>query len=98
MNFSNKFDIIQKGVKKALAKRPEWRSIEVVITSATRNRVARKGTWVRIPPSPPHFGRHFNLPYFFVISSSIVLPDETVIANVRQKSIQMYGNNLYRRF
>lgn len=56
MNFSNKFVIIQKGVKKALAKRPEWRSIEVVITSATRNRVARKGTWVRIPPSPP-FGQ-----------------------------------------
>ena len=25
----------------------------MVITSATRNRVAREGTWVRIPPSPP---------------------------------------------
>ena len=30
-----------------------WRSIEVVITSRTRNAVVRKGTWVRIPPYPP---------------------------------------------
>ena len=29
------------------------RVIEVVITSRTRNAVVRKGTWVRIPPSPP---------------------------------------------
>ena len=29
------------------------RRIEVVITSRTRNAVVRKGTWVRIPPSPP---------------------------------------------
>ena len=31
----------------------KWRRIEAVITSSTRNRVVRKGTWVRIPPSPP---------------------------------------------
>lgn len=30
-----------------------WRRIEVVITSATGNRVVRKGSRVRIPPSPP---------------------------------------------
>ena len=30
-----------------------WRRIEAVITSRTRNAVVRKGTWVRIPPSPP---------------------------------------------
>ena len=30
-----------------------WRRIEAVITSLTRNQVVRKGTWVRIPPSPP---------------------------------------------
>lgn len=30
-----------------------WRRIEVVVTSLTRNQVVRKGTWVRIPPSPP---------------------------------------------
>ena len=29
------------------------RVIEVVITSRTRNAVVRKGTWVRIPHSPP---------------------------------------------
>ena len=27
--------------------------IEVVITALTRNQVARKGSWVRIPPLPP---------------------------------------------
>ena len=27
--------------------------IEVVITGLTRNQVARKGSWVRIPPAPP---------------------------------------------
>ena len=25
----------------------------MVVTRRTRNAVARKGTWVRIPPSPP---------------------------------------------
>ena len=30
-----------------------WRGIEAVITGLTRNQFARKGTWVRIPPSPP---------------------------------------------
>ena len=29
------------------------RRIEVVITRTTRNRLIRKGPWVRIPPSPP---------------------------------------------
>ena len=29
------------------------RVIEVVVTSRTRNAVVRKGTWVRIPHSPP---------------------------------------------
>ena len=32
---------------------PLRRSIEVVITALTRNQVVRKGSWVRIPPSPP---------------------------------------------
>ena len=31
----------------------KWRRIEVVITSRTRNAVVLRGTWVRIPPSPP---------------------------------------------
>ena len=30
------------------------RRIEVVITSRTRNAVVLRGTWVRIPPSPPN--------------------------------------------
>ena len=30
-----------------------WKRIEVVITALTRNQVARKGSWVRIPPLPP---------------------------------------------
>lgn len=37
-----------------------WRRIEVVVTSLTRNQVVRKGTWVRIPPSPPKVHRNFN--------------------------------------
>ena len=32
----------------------------MVITSSTRNRVVRKGTWVRIPPSPPNKNRNFD--------------------------------------
>ena len=35
-------------LKSAIRKR-----IEVVITALTRNQVARKGSWVRIPPLPP---------------------------------------------
>ena len=30
-----------------------WSCIEVVITGRTRNAFAFRGTWVRIPPSPP---------------------------------------------
>ncbi len=29
-----------------------WKRIEAVITALTRNQVARKGSWVRIPPLP----------------------------------------------
>ena len=32
----------------------------MVVTSLTRNQVVRKGTWVRIPPSPPKVHRNFN--------------------------------------
>jgi hypothetical protein len=32
---------------------PARRGTEVVVTGAPRKRVVRKGTWVRIPPSPP---------------------------------------------
>ena len=32
---------------------PSRRGTEVVVTGAPRKRVVRKGTWVRIPPSPP---------------------------------------------
>ena len=42
-----------------------WKSIEVVVTSCTRNAVVRKGTWVRIPPLPPVLFRgiphHINI-------------------------------------
>ena len=35
---------------------PERRGTEVVVTGAPRKRlVAKSGTWVRIPPSPPAF-------------------------------------------
>ena len=37
-----------------LPKLNRWRSIEVVITASTRNRVClTRAPWVRIPPSPP---------------------------------------------
>ena len=42
-----------------------WRSIEVVITDMTRNHDAPRGTWVRIPPSPPRQGFSFEKPCFF---------------------------------
>src|SRR6186713_682098 len=32
---------------------PRRRGTEVVVTGAPRKRLVRKGTWVRIPPSPP---------------------------------------------
>jgi tRNA(adenine34) deaminase len=32
---------------------PDRRGTEVVVTGAPRKRLVRKGTWVRIPPSPP---------------------------------------------
>lgn len=44
-----------------------WRRIEVVVTSLTRNQVVRKGTWVRIPPSPPKVHRNLNeLRWYFL--------------------------------
>src|SRR6185436_16395148 len=36
---------------------PLRRGTEVVVTGAPRKRLVRKGTWVRIPPSPPPFAR-----------------------------------------
>jgi hypothetical protein len=33
------------------------RGTEVVVTGAPRKRLVRKGTWVRIPPSPPSFAK-----------------------------------------
>lgn len=39
-----------------------WSSIEVVITRRTRNPLALRGPWVRIPPAPPkakHLARCF---------------------------------------
>ena len=47
---AEKAHIIEKSsVKEAAARK----RIEVVITGLTRNQVARKGSWVRIPPLPP---------------------------------------------
>ena len=39
--------------KNSFKAKRKWSSIEVVITSLTRNQVVRKGPWVRIPPAPP---------------------------------------------
>ena len=36
------------------------RSSEEAVTRRTRNAVVRKGTWVRIPPSPPYLIRTHN--------------------------------------
>ena len=38
-----------------------WRRIEAVITGLTRNQFAgNSGTWVRIPPSPPHYNPNLD--------------------------------------
>ena len=52
MLFSVFVGIILIAVPKSVRK-SSWRRIEVVITRTTRNRLIRKGPWVRIPPSPP---------------------------------------------
>ena len=51
-----------------------WRSIEVVITSRTRNAVYPMVPWVRIPPSPPilktvHLANLHDEPFFLVTYS-----------------------------
>ena len=51
------------------------RSIEVVITSRTRNAVVRKGTWVRIPPSPPTKPVIAMVTGFWIFWKSLFLPD-----------------------
>ena len=62
--YTQRFTKIPKDVYK--------RQIEEVITSPTRNRVARKGTWVRIPPSPPLFANiHVNEALAFFIFNTI---------------------------
>ena len=54
---AEKAHIIEKSsVKEAAARK----RIEVVITGLTRNQVARKGSWVRIPPLPPKKHRKFD--------------------------------------
>ena len=40
--------------------------IEVVITGLTRNQVARKGSWVRIPPLPPRSQQCERIAGFFL--------------------------------
>ena len=55
-----------------------WSGIEVVVTSLTRNQVVRKGTWVRIPPSPPNQTpsidkRNFVSRWFFVCPKVLAL-------------------------
>ena len=57
--------------------------IEVVITALTRNQVARKGSWVRIPPLPPAGSARTQqsgnvrlyaefIPRYFFVSKSIL--------------------------
>ncbi len=49
--------------------------IEVVITALTRNQVARKGSWVRIPPAPPRRrGRHIVRDDFFIKNHLSLIP------------------------
>ena len=43
----SKYGILIKYLQKHI-----WRRIEVVITGRTRNALALRGTWVRIPPTP----------------------------------------------
>ena len=72
----------------------------MVITSLTRNQVARKGSWVRIPPPPPnalkaHAFRAFscqNVP-------AVVLPVvfDAPLFDAFQIFLFAYMNNNYRR-
>lgn len=49
----NVFYLKSDKFKNSFKAKRKWSSIEVVITSLTRNQVVRKGPWVRIPPAPP---------------------------------------------
>lgn len=70
-----------------------WRSIEVVITSTTGNRVAvMSGTRVRIPPSPPrrdglrdHNPVRINRTGFLIAPSSLLTPQKSSAALSRKK-------------
>lgn len=42
-----------------------WSSIEVVITRRTRNPLALRGPWVRIPPAPPK-AKHLEGCFFYM--------------------------------
>lgn len=50
LDFSRRNAIIKKMSVKA--ENIIWSCIEVVITGRTRNALALRGTWVRIPPTP----------------------------------------------
>ena len=58
--------------------------IEVVITGRTRNALALRGTWVRIPPTPPFFFKflfHFIYLFFSKFLQKINFQIETFYYN-----------------
>ena len=71
--FPKPFSIEKRRGKTAAEHR--GRVIEVVITSRTRNAVVRKGTWVRIPPSPPTKPVIAMVTGFWIFWKSLFLPD-----------------------
>ena len=70
-----------------------WSSIEVVITRRTRNPLALRGPWVRIPPAPPE-AKHPARVLFYLYEKG--LPSKEPHAKNRkacQRSLQVSSTN-----
>ena len=70
-----------------------WSSIEVVITRRTRNPLALRGPWVRIPPAPPE-AKHPARVLFYLYENG--LPSKEPHAKNRkayQGSLQVSSTN-----
>ena len=72
----------------------------MVITSLTRNQVVRKGSWVRIPPSPPKALKAYAFRAFSCQNiSAFVLPIvfDAPLFDALQIFLFAHINNNYRR-
>ena len=63
----------------------------MVVTSRTRNAVVRKGTWVRIPPSPPCRRKlHIACGDFFTKVTGVLIPLRLLFRK-KSRSARLFG-------